>query len=270
MLLPAARGPRYRGARTVRRARRRSRSRPRSRTPSALPRRVGRAGTSERTASSIGSGPHAKMSPGSSARSSVTSRGSTTTVASGRSSAASACRSLRKPSIAGASTQRLGEVRHRSNSDPAGDEQRALDVEVEAVSEWSENVDRLAGLERAERARARSDRVDQECELARRRLTKAHRAWQQPSRRLEHEELPWNARLERYPGRAGAACTGRSARDRHGQALATRVHASIPIRSWSDRADSALAFAIACTAAAAPEIVVTHGTRAASAASRMR
>ena len=44
----------------------------------------------------------------------------------------------------------------------------------------------------------------------------------------------------------------------------------IPIRSWSDRAASARAFAIAWTAAAAPEIVVTHGTRAMSAASRMR
>ena len=50
----------------------------------------------------------------------------------------------------------------------------------------------------------------------------------------------------------------------------TRRQTSIPIRSWSDSADSARAFAIACTAAAAPEIVVTHGTRATSAASRMR
>jgi hypothetical protein len=45
---------------------------------------------------------------------------------------------------------------------------------------------------------------------------------------------------------------------------------SIPIRSWSESADSARAFAIACTAAAAPAIVVMQGTRAASAASRIR
>ena len=42
------------------------------------------------------------------------------------------------------------------------------------------------------------------------------------------------------------------------------------MRSWSESADSARAFAIAWTAAAAPEIVVMHGTRATSAASRIR
>ena len=47
-------------------------------------------------------------------------------------------------------------------------------------------------------------------------------------------------------------------------------HAPVPIRSCSESAVSARAFAIACTAAAAPEIVVMHGTRALSAASRMR
>ena len=39
-------------------------------------------------------------------------------------------------------------------------------------------------------------------------------------------------------------------------------HAPFPIRSWSESAVSARAFAIACTAAAAPEIVVMQGTRA--------
>ena len=53
-------------------------------------------------------------------------------------------------------------------------------------------------------------------------------------------------------------------------ALSHKAHAWIPIRSWSDSADSARAFAIACTAAAAPEMVVMQGTRATSAASRMR
>ena len=43
-----------------------------------------------------------------------------------------------------------------------------------------------------------------------------------------------------------------------------------PIRSCSESALSARAFAIACTADAAPEIVVMQGTRAVSAASRMR
>ena len=43
-----------------------------------------------------------------------------------------------------------------------------------------------------------------------------------------------------------------------------------PIRSCSDSVASARAFAIAWTAAAAPETVVMHGTRATSAASRIR
>ena len=42
------------------------------------------------------------------------------------------------------------------------------------------------------------------------------------------------------------------------------------MRSWSESASSVRAFAIACTAAAAPEIVVMHGMRATSAASRIR
>ena len=87
---------------------------------------------------------------------------------------------------------------------------------------------------------------------------------------LEHEELPRDPRFEiaslepEERVRADLLDADRS------EQLAARVHASIPMRSWSDSADSALAFAIACTAAAAPEIVVTHGTRATSAASRMR
>jgi hypothetical protein len=57
-------------------------------------------------------------------------------------------------------------------------------------------MDRLFWLERAERARARADGLDQERELARRRETEAHGARKQAPRRLEHEELPRNARLE--------------------------------------------------------------------------
>ena len=49
-----------------------------------------------------------------------------------------------------------------------------------------------------------------------------------------------------------------------------RLSRTVPIRSCSESAVSARAFAIACTAAAAPEIVVMQGTRATSAASRMR
>src|SRR2546428_8104365 len=45
---------------------------------------------------------------------------------------------------------------------------------------------------------------------------------------------------------------------------------SPPCLSWRESAVSARALAIAWTAAAAPEMVVMHGTRAASAASRIR
>ena len=182
----------------------------------------------------------------------------------------------------GRAAERLGEVRHRRDPDAAGDEERPLDREVEAVPERAEDVDRVARPERAERPRARADRIDEERELARRRQAEAHRPRKHAAGSLEHEELARDARLERAaleseervradvldghrssraePPATRAACDAR-------RALA---HASIPIRSCSESADSARAFAIACTAAAAPEIVVTHGTRATSAASRMR
>ena len=105
-----------------------------------------------------------------------------------------------------------------------------------------------------------------------RRQAEAHRPRQHPARRLEHEELarhagssrPARARSERVrPDRSFAARTL--------EALASAArHASMPIRSCSESADSARAFAIAWTAAAAPAIVVMHGTRATSAASRIR
>src|SRR5207249_954135 len=65
--------------------------------------------------------------------------------------------------------QRLGEIRERRHADAASDEERALDVEAVAVAERPEHVDRVAGLELAERRRSGPDRVDEERELARRR-----------------------------------------------------------------------------------------------------
>ena len=74
--------------------------------------------------------------------------------------------------------------------------------------------DLVAGPRRAERARARADRVDEEAELALGREAERHRPRQQPSRRLEHEELPGDARVERRRARAEAACTARPPRCR--------------------------------------------------------
>ena len=103
-----------------------------------------------------------------------------------------------------------------------------------------------------------------------------HRPRQHEPGRLQHEELARDPRLQR----AGGDPEQRVRADRldpgDGQLGASlpqrreRAHEPVPIRSCSESAVSARAFAIACTAAAAPEIVVMHGTRAASAASRMR
>src|SRR5262245_14807904 len=147
-------------------------------------------------------------------------------------------------------------------------------------------MDRVAGLERAERARPRPDRLHQESELAVRGEAEAHRPGEHAPRGLEHEELTRDARLQRAAIEAEQRVRPDRIRAEDGQPLAPRrpaakcqlgtrkglrgrAHASIPMRSCRESADSARAFAIACTAAAAPEIVVMHGTRAMSAASRM-
>ena len=75
------------------------------------------------------------------------------TSAFGTSAAASACHSLRKPRIAGGAPSARGEVGQRRDPDPAADEQRPLDVEVEAVAERAEHV-QLVAAARARRARA--------------------------------------------------------------------------------------------------------------------
>ena len=92
--------------------------------------------------------------------------------------------------------ERRGEVRHGRDPDSASDEERPLHVEVVSVTERAENVDRVAGPERAERPRAGPDRLHEERELPRRRLAEAHRAWKKASRDLEHEELAGNPGLE--------------------------------------------------------------------------
>ena len=81
-------------------------------------------------------------------------------------------RGLRVPVAAEAEHRRrmaqlLRQVRERRDADPAAHEERALDVHPEAVAERPEDRQRVAALERRERARARADRVDQEPELVR-------------------------------------------------------------------------------------------------------
>ena len=69
----------------------------------------------------------------------------------------------------------------------------------------------LARLERAERLRPRADRLEEERELAGRREAERERARQEPSRRLEHEELSRNARVDAAAVERGAACTAPTA-----------------------------------------------------------
>jgi hypothetical protein len=94
-----------------------------------------------------------------------------------------------EPEERGRIAERLGEIGHGRDPDSAGDEQRPRHRQVEAVAERAEDVDRVSGIERAERARARADRVDEESELARRGDAEAHGPREQPSGRLQHEEL---------------------------------------------------------------------------------
>src|SRR5262249_60878745 len=86
--------------------------------------------------------------------------------------------------------------RKRRDADAAADEQRPADLEVEAVAERAEDVQLVLRLEDAERARPGPDRVDQKGELAARREAEAHRSRQEPTGRLEHEELPRHARID--------------------------------------------------------------------------
>ena len=71
----------------------------------------------------------------------------------------------------GWSLERFREIRQRCDPDAAAHEQRPFDVEPETVSERTENMDRLAGLELRERAGARPDRIEQKAKLAGRRET---------------------------------------------------------------------------------------------------
>ena len=129
-----------------------------------------------------------------------------------------------------------------------------------------------SGLDGAESARPRADRVDQEGELAGRCEAERHGSRQHAPGRLEHEELPGTAGVDAAPLEAEQPVgpDGLDARDREALAVEAADQAPAPMRSCSDSAVSARAFAIACTAAAAPEIVVMQGTRPVMAASRIR
>src|SRR5437870_1536068 len=66
----------------------------------------------------------------------------------------------------GRAAEHPGQVRERRDADATADEERALDVESEAVPERPEDGERVAGTKGTERARPGADRIDQERELA--------------------------------------------------------------------------------------------------------
>ena len=142
--------------------------------------------------------------------------------------------------------ERLREVRQRRDADAAADEQRPR--RRRGGSRCRAGRRRAISsprLERAERPRARADRVDQERELAGRREAEAHRPRQQAAGRLEHEELARHARVE--PAALDAQQRVRADRPRRATTLRrSRARVSTSIRSCSESAVSARAFAIAC------------------------
>ena len=196
----------------------------------------------------------------------MTSVGSTTTSAFGTRAAASACQSLRKPRIAGGPPSWSREVRERRDADAAADEERLLDVEPVAVAERAEDVELVARLDRGQRAGSGPDRLEQEAQLAGRRLAEAHRARQQPSRRLEHEEL-----ARELPGSSPPRST-RISEYGPTASLATTLSRSLLRTDSLLERDGEVALGVGDRAhcGSAPAIVVMHGTRAASAASRIR
>jgi hypothetical protein len=101
-----------------------------------------------------------------------------------------------EPEERGGAAERCAQIRHRRDSDPAGDQERPRDVEVEAVPERAEHRDHIASSQRTQGARAGPDGVDQEPELALRREAQAHRPREHAPGRLEHEELARRPRLE--------------------------------------------------------------------------
>ena len=73
-------------------------------------------------------------------------------------------------------TERLGQVRKGRDADASTYEQRPWDVDVEAVAERAEHVNRLSRPKGAERLGSAAEGFDEERELPRRRKAEAHRA----------------------------------------------------------------------------------------------
>jgi hypothetical protein len=111
------------------------------------------------------------------------------------------CRRLGVPVTAeaeerGRGAELLREVWEGRDADAAADEQRALDLEAVAIPEGPVDVELIACFRRRQRPRSRSDCFEQERQLTRRCLAEAHRAGKRTPRRLEHEELARDARIQ--------------------------------------------------------------------------
>ena len=138
---------------------RRSRSRRRSRTPSAPPRRAGRPARAARPRRASAPGRRRARRPGRPGSASVTSVGSSDDL--GVRHERGRLRVMRRPEAEQRRrpAEPLGEVGQRRDADPAADEERPGDGEVEAVAEGAGHPDRVTRPSAQSRAsRGRSGR----------------------------------------------------------------------------------------------------------------
>ena len=200
----------------------------------------------------MGSGPHARTSTGSAGRRDVTSAGIERDLGAREERSRLGVVGRAKAEDRRNVSEHLGDVGKGRDPDAATDDQRVPDIEVEAVPERAKDVEPVAGMQGAQGAGSRADGVDQKAQLAVLDAAERHRARQDVTRRVKHEELPGTPGLDSpgrdtkqrvWPDRFGAGdlderpgCAG----DRAGSG-----QAPVPMRSCRESAVSARAFAIA-------------------------
>src|SRR4249919_3005729 len=92
--------------------------------------------------------------------------------------------------------ERLREVRERRDADASTNQQRTRNVEIEAVAEGPEDVDRRSRSECTEGASSPAQGLHEKGQLTGRRQAEAHGTREQATGRLEHEELTRAPRVD--------------------------------------------------------------------------
>ena len=104
--------------------------------------------------------------------------------------------------------ERLGEVREGRDADPAADQHRTGHIEPEAVPERAEHGELVPAVERGDRRRPGPDRVDEEAELALRRVQ---------SENGRGSTRPGASSMKNWPGRPARASPGERGRGHTGR-----------------------------------------------------